>query len=81
MKKMLLALPLMLLFACSANQEKTKTTEGKETEKVVAETKKYACPMKCEADKTYDKEGKCPVCHMDLQEVALVETDSTSHVH
>lgn len=26
----------------------------------------YACPMKCEAEKTYEKEGKCPKCGMDL---------------
>ena len=28
----------------------------------------YACPMKCEGDKTYDKTGKCPVCNMSLTE-------------
>jgi len=27
---------------------------------------KYYCPMQCEADKTYDKAGACPVCGMDL---------------
>lgn len=26
----------------------------------------YACPMKCEGDKTYEKEGKCPKCAMAL---------------
>ena len=26
----------------------------------------YACPMKCEGDKTYEKEGKCPKCGMNL---------------
>jgi Cu2+-exporting ATPase len=26
----------------------------------------YYCPMHCEGDKTYDKEGDCPVCGMDL---------------
>jgi Cu(I)/Ag(I) efflux system membrane fusion protein len=26
----------------------------------------YACPMKCEGNKTYDKPGSCPVCGMDL---------------
>ena len=30
---------------------------------------RYACPMKCEGDKTYDKPGSCPVCKMDLKEV------------
>ena len=28
----------------------------------------YACPMKCEGDKTYNKAGRCPVCGMNLKE-------------
>ena len=27
---------------------------------------KYYCPMHCEGDKTYDKQGDCPVCNMHL---------------
>ncbi len=27
----------------------------------------YQCPMQCEGEKSYDKEGKCPVCQMDLE--------------
>ncbi len=27
---------------------------------------KYACPMKCEGDRTYDHPGNCPVCNMKL---------------
>lgn len=27
----------------------------------------YQCPMKCEGEKTYAKEGKCPVCQMGLK--------------
>lgn len=29
----------------------------------------YYCPMKCEGEKTYDEEGTCPTCGMDLVEV------------
>ena len=29
----------------------------------------YQCPMKCEGDKTYSKEGNCPVCKMELKKV------------
>ena len=29
----------------------------------------YQCPMDCEKGKTYDKEGKCPVCKMALKPV------------
>jgi len=35
----------------------------------------YQCPMKCEADKTYDKEGKCPKCNMDLKKVEKEESN------
>ncbi len=31
----------------------------------------YSCPMQCEGDKQYDEAGTCPVCGMDLEEVAL----------
>ena len=30
---------------------------------------KYQCPMQCEDEKVYDKEGKCPVCEMDLEKI------------
>lgn len=30
---------------------------------------RYACPMKCEGDKTYDKPGNCPICQMKLVSV------------
>lgn len=35
----------------------------------------YQCPMKCEADKTYDEPGSCPVCKMDLKEVKAIEVE------
>lgn len=33
---------------------------------------KYYCPMHCEGDKIYDKEGNCPVCGMDLVKQASI---------
>jgi len=35
--------------------------------------KKYACPMHCEGDKVYQKQGDCPVCNMHL--VSVDEND------
>jgi len=32
---------------------------------------KYYCPMHCEGDKMYDKEGDCPVCGMNLVKQAI----------
>jgi len=31
----------------------------------------FACPMKCEGEKTYDKTGSCPICKMDLKKVEM----------
>lgn len=81
MRKILFALPLTLLFACSGNQEKTGKTTDTEVSTTVAEAHKYACPMQCEGDKTYEQAGKCPVCKMDLQQIVLVEKDTTGHAH
>lgn len=78
MYKLLFILGITFLTACSGN--KTSVTETADSTQV-AQTKQYACPMKCEGDKKYDQAGKCPVCKMDLEEVAMVETDSTGHSH
>jgi len=52
----------MLSLLVSCNQE-AKVSEGEVTA--------YACPMKCEGDKTYDAAGKCPVCGMNLKPVSV----------
>ncbi len=31
--------------------------------------KHYQCPMKCEGEKTHHKNGKCPVCNMQMKAV------------
>ncbi|NIJ55769.1 heavy metal-binding domain-containing protein [Dyadobacter arcticus] len=79
MNKVLLAGFLLLNIACTGNSGKSE--QKMDSTATTAEAKKYACPMNCEGDKTYAEAGKCPVCKMDLQEVALAETDSTSHNH
>ncbi|MBC7425880.1 MAG: HAD-IC family P-type ATPase, partial [Bacteroidia bacterium] len=44
---------------------------------------KYYCPMHCEGDKMYDKEGSCPACGMDLVKQAStnVKTQYTCPMH
>ncbi|MCF0050365.1 hypothetical protein LXM25_09870 [Dyadobacter sp. LJ53] len=78
MKNILYAALMLLFTACG--------TSNHNAEKVAAEAsatpaKNYACPMHCEGEKTYEAAGKCPVCKMDLQEVAMAETDSAGHNH
>ena len=79
MNKLLLSSLFFVFIACSGNEKKSTTETPVKTE--VVETKKFACPMKCEGDKTYEKAGTCPVCKMDLEEVAMAGADSTSHKH
>ncbi len=40
----------------------------------------YACPMRCEGDKTYDVPGNCPVCLMKLNQIAAPESTETPAV-
>lgn len=43
---------------------------GTHAEHAPAASGAYACPMKCEGVKTYDRPGKCPVCGMALKQAA-----------
>tara|TARA_B110000091_G_scaffold184308_1_gene203502 strand:+ start:5200 stop:5400 length:201 start_codon:yes stop_codon:yes gene_type:complete len=66
MKKGLFTLAVIFTFGILSTS--CKTSEKKEHDKahVHAEKTVYQCPMKCEEKKTYEKEGKCPVCEMKL---------------
>ncbi len=39
---------------------------GNDNVETVTEATVWFCPMKCEGEKVYDEQGKCPVCHMKL---------------
>ena len=56
--------------SCGGEDDKKKDDkkEEKSGEKHEAHAS-YQCPMKCEGEKTYDAEGKCPTCGMDLEEI------------
>ena len=81
MKKVLFILALGALGACSDTTQSTTESSGPPAVERVANQKQYACPMKCEGDKTYAEAGTCPVCKMDLKEVAMAEADTTQHAH
>lgn len=72
MKKIILVIAIffttsLLFISCKSDKKdnrKVKVTSDKhQNDKEVA----YQCPMKCEKEKTYKKEGKCPVCKMKLR--------------
>ena len=41
----------------------------------------YQCPMKCEGDKTYSEEGKCPECNMALKKVKSEKVKESHEGH
>jgi len=69
----------LTLTACKENKKDEKKENQMEM-KHSEEKKAYACPMKCEGDKTYDKPGSCPVCNMDLKEMKHSD-DHAGHNH
>jgi hypothetical protein len=79
MNKAIFASFIFLFAACNSGNDKAEKDAYTETK--VSAAKTYACPMHCEGEKTYTKAGKCPVCKMELQEVAMAGTDSTEHNH
>ena len=59
-----------MTFSCKEKKETetTRTEENKAADKAdIAMNEVFQCPMDCEEGKTYDKEGKCPICEMDLK--------------
>ena len=71
---------IILLTTISCNSTKTNKNNKeiqhkeieKENEKLEKETLHFQCPLKCEGEKTYFDEDKCPICKMDLKEVVKV---------
>ncbi len=68
-----IALIATILFFTGFTACKKTTQNSKE------HTSLYQCPMKCEGEKLYHNPGSCPVCKMDLKEVAIQNgTESSS---
>lgn len=74
MKNILLLASLAFILAIAACGESPKDAKSQSSNTEAAapapETVVYACPMKCEGEKTYTAAGQCPVCGMDLEKVA-----------
>ena len=56
---------ILLLFTLALNIQ-CKTDKNSQTD--IAQT--YQCPMQCEGNKTYNEQGSCPVCKMDLKVIS-----------
>lgn len=67
----------LTLVSCKAEKKDQKIEHKKEQAEIL-----YQCPMKCEKEKTYPKEGKCPVCEMKLRKKTLEEHENhEGHEH
>lgn len=77
MKKNSIIIAIIILSSIVFTSCKTEK-KAPQKEEVVTEKVAYQCPMKCEEEKTYDKEGTCPVCKMKLREKS---TESEHHEH
>ena len=86
MKKSVMLLVLIFCISTIAVscKDSKKETEVERTELGVekadlAMNDVYQCPMDCENGKTYDKEGSCPVCKMDLNKVKKKDGGDSDH--
>ena len=64
--KMILVMVIAIFSFSAVNAQ---TTKNKSKAKKSMAAMQYQCPMKCEGEKTYAKNGKCPVCNMQMKAV------------
>jgi len=76
-KKLLAVLVIAIVGLSTMNaQEMDHSKMKKDTTKMVDHSKMemkamFACPMKCEGEKKYEKPGNCPKCKMDLKKAEM----------
>lgn len=82
MKQIILLAISVLALAFVACNETPKPAAATDTTTTPAEQTAtvYACPMKCEGEKTYEQPGTCPVCKMDLVATSEMEEEH-DHPH
>lgn len=69
MRKYIAILSFIVFLGFTISSCKTEKKEEKHEKVELSQKEAYQCPMDCEKGKTYKKEGKCPVCHMNLRKV------------
>jgi len=84
MKKIILLIAFVLVAsvsftACKTEKKEVKKEQTTTDKKEVAVKDVYQCPMKCEKEKTYKKEGKCPVCEMKLRKKVTENHENQNH--
>ena len=67
--KLFLTAVMVAVFGLINTQAQSHDHSGHDHAKMEKAEATYACPMKCEGDKVYNEEGKCPKCGMALTKV------------
>jgi len=70
-KKVLAVLVIAIVGISTMNAQEMDHSKMKKTAVKVEKKEMYACPMKCEGEKKYEKEGTCPKCKMDLKKMEM----------
>lgn len=76
----------ILFNSCKEGKEKHKDEHSSGVEHAsqkadIALNDLYQCPMNCEDGKTYDEEGNCPVCAMELKKLEGKHKHDDGEVH
>ena len=82
MKKVILSIAvvtMLVVTGCKTEVKKEKEPVKTEEKMEMATLEVYQCPMDCEKGKTYEKEGSCPVCKMDLKKVEKQAKEAEDH--
>ncbi len=84
-KKEQMKMDVMKMYSCPMHSDISSDRPGK-CSKCGMDLKEipavvYACPMKCEGDKTYEKPGSCPKCGMNLKEKVVKKDEHEGHNH
>ena len=70
---------MLVVTGCKTEVKKEKEPVKTEEKMEMATLEVYQCPMDCEKGKTYEKEGDCPVCKMDLKKIEKQAKEAEDH--
>jgi len=81
-KKVILSIAVITMLAvigCKTEVKKENEQVKTEENMEMAAHDVYQCPMDCEKGKTYETEGDCPVCKMDLKKLEKEAKEAKDH--
>ena len=78
---MVIAIAIASIVSCENNSKKQTTSVSNSQDHKPKDGSQLAfvCPMDCEKGKSYEAEGKCPICNMKLVEHKHSEDGDSQH--